>query len=325
MKKFLPILLAIIGVGIIFTVKASLRFSSSEETEYIAGTPQDVPEPVFKLLLPKHAPESSIVEKVYYDALLEMEGSSEWKIELWDEIVFDARGETVQTLDADASDIVALCVFSDTPIPDLEKISEVMPSVGVFTFREFSIPDVDSVDEFSPSEQKGYIGGLLTSSMTRTNSVGFIGGIESESSQSEFIAFEDAIHSVNADATVNLAYADSFSSSQKGAELARAMVKKESVDVIFSDASYVDIGVMKEIEQKRLPCKFVRVLNGKKQDEFPGTVYSMLNEILADIVRDADFFQGKSFNFAVGNNFVGWVFDDAYKSGLEATATNGDV
>lgn len=170
------------------------------------------------------------------------------------------------------------------------------------------IIDEEYLNTISPSEKNGYIGGLLASSITRTNSIGFIGGMESKKSQSECAAFQDAVHSVNADTAIELAYAGSFSDSLKGAELARSMIGAESVDVIFSDASYVDIGVLKEIGQTASPCALVRVLCAAQESGPQDAAYALMDQILSQIKREVDLFQGKTFHLSVGDAFVGWVF-----------------
>lgn len=103
--------------------------------------------------------------------------------------------------------------------------------------------ETDNIVSLLPNaEQIGYMAGALAGLMTETNSLGFIGGMELDTTKMKLASFEAAAKAVNPDATVYSAYAGSFSDSAKGKEIADSMVSTNDVDVMFGDASAVDSG-----------------------------------------------------------------------------------
>lgn len=92
------------------------------------------------------------------------------------------------------------------------------------------------------ADQIGYMAGALAGLMTKTNSVGFIGGMELDTTKAKLEKYEAAVKKVNPNAQVYSAYAGSFSDTAKGKEIAESMISLNDVDVFFGDASAVDSG-----------------------------------------------------------------------------------
>lgn len=92
------------------------------------------------------------------------------------------------------------------------------------------------------AQQIGYMAGALAGLMTKTGKLGFIGGMELDTTKSKLASYEAAAKAVNPSAEVFSAYAGSFSDSAKGKEIANSMVSMNDVDVMFGDASAVDSG-----------------------------------------------------------------------------------
>jgi len=92
------------------------------------------------------------------------------------------------------------------------------------------------------AKQIGYMAGALAGLMTKTNSIGFIGGMELDTTKEKLAAYEAGAKAMNPDVTVNSAYAGSFSDTAKGKEIAASMISINDVDVMFGDASAVDSG-----------------------------------------------------------------------------------
>lgn len=102
----------------------------------------------------------------------------------------------------------------------------------------------DNVVSLLPdAEQIGYMAGALAGLMTETNSIGFVGGMELDTTKMKLASFEAAAKAVNPDVEVYSAYAGSFSDTAKGKEIADSMISLNDVDVMFGDASAVDSGV----------------------------------------------------------------------------------
>ena len=92
------------------------------------------------------------------------------------------------------------------------------------------------------AKQIGYMAGALAGLMTKTNSIGFIGGMELDTTKAKLACYEAAAKAVNPNASVYSAYAGSFSDTAKGKEIASSMISLNNVDVMFGDASAVDSG-----------------------------------------------------------------------------------
>lgn len=110
-----------------------------------------------------------------------------------------------------------------------------------------SLP-TDNITSILPdADEIGYMAGALAGLMTKTNVLGFIGGMEIDTTKAKLAGYEAAAKSVNPDITVLSAYAGSFDDTAKGMELANGMISK-SADVFFGDASAVDSGARQAID-----------------------------------------------------------------------------
>ena len=88
----------------------------------------------------------------------------------------------------------------------------------------------------------GYAVGLITSQMTSTNTVGFVGGMDIPSVSNFLVGFEKAIKEENKDIKVLSQYANSFTDSAKGKAIAQQMIS-QGADIIFTAGGGVNSGV----------------------------------------------------------------------------------
>ncbi len=103
--------------------------------------------------------------------------------------------------------------------------------------------ETDNIVSILPdAKQIGYMAGALAGLMSKTESIGFIGGMELDTTKAKLANYEAGAKAVNPAITVYSAYAGSFSDSAKGKEIADSMVTMNDVDVMFGDASAVDSG-----------------------------------------------------------------------------------
>lgn len=102
----------------------------------------------------------------------------------------------------------------------------------------------DNIEALVPdTTQIGQLAGALAGILSKTGVIGFVGGVELDTTQNKLENYEAAAQAVNPDIKVVSAYAGSFTDSAKGKELAISMVKTDGADVFFGDASVVDTGV----------------------------------------------------------------------------------
>lgn len=107
----------------------------------------------------------------------------------------------------------------------------------------------DNIMSMLPNaDQIGSIAGIIAGLMSESNVIGFIGGMELDTTKSKLAHFESAAQVINPEITAVSAYAGSFSDTAKGMELAASMIN-EGADVFFGDASAVDSGARQAIDQ----------------------------------------------------------------------------
>lgn len=100
------------------------------------------------------------------------------------------------------------------------------------------MPDVDQI---------GYLAGGLAGLTSETGVLGFIGGMELDTTIAKLEGYEAAAKALNPETEVLSAYAGSFSDTAKGMELANGMLS-QGADVFFGDASAVDSGARQALD-----------------------------------------------------------------------------
>lgn len=111
-----------------------------------------------------------------------------------------------------------------------------------------SLPTENIMSMLPNADQIGSIAGIIAGMMSKSNVIGFIGGMELDTTKSKLAHFESAAQAINPAIKAVSAYAGSFSDTAKGMELAASMIN-QGADVFFGDASAVDSGARQAIDQ----------------------------------------------------------------------------
>nr|WP_314463919.1 BMP family protein [uncultured Clostridium sp.] len=110
--------------------------------------------------------------------------------------------------------------------------------------------ETDNVTSVLPdAKQIGYMAGALAGMMTKTGNIGFIGGMELDTTKEKLESYTKAAQKVNPDVKIQSAYAGSFDDTAKGKEIAASMISLYDVDVMFGDASAVDTGARETLKE----------------------------------------------------------------------------
>lgn len=110
--------------------------------------------------------------------------------------------------------------------------------------------ETDNITSVLPdAEQIGTLAGALAGLLTQTDQIGFIGGMELDTTAAKLESYTAAAKKVNPDVQVQSAYGGSFDDSAKGKEIAASMVSTYDVDVLFGDASALDTGARETLAQ----------------------------------------------------------------------------
>ncbi|MCS1351249.1 BMP family protein [Mechercharimyces sp. CAU 1602] len=108
----------------------------------------------------------------------------------------------------------------------------------------------DNVVAVTFKEHEGsFLMGVIAGATTKTDKVGFIGGIESELIKKFEAGYRAGVHAVNPDAEVKVAYAASFTDTAKGRSLAKSMYN-DNTDVIYHAAGGVGKGLFSEVKTR---------------------------------------------------------------------------
>ena len=110
------------------------------------------------------------------------------------------------------------------------------------------LPTANIMSILPNADQIGSIAGIIAGLMSKSNVIGFIGGMELDTTKSKLAQFTAAAQVINPAIKVVSAYAGSFNDTAKGMELAASMIN-EGADVFFGDASAVDSGARQAIDQ----------------------------------------------------------------------------
>ena len=115
------------------------------------------------------------------------------------------------------------------------------------------------------AQQVGWIAGALAGLMTETGKLGFIGGMELDTTKGKIAGFEEAAKYVGAKegkkvTLLNVPYANSFSDAPKGKEFATELIA-QGADLFFGDASAVDSGAREAIDAANKASGSVKIFD----------------------------------------------------------------
>ena len=162
-------------------------------------------------------------------------------------------------------------------------------------------------------EEAGYAAGLVAANMTKTNVIGFVGGMDIPSVTNFLIGFEKAIKEENKDIEVLSQYANSFTDSSKGRVIAEQMIKNKA-DIIFTAGGGVNFGVFEACKEKNI--KAIGVDMPSNYIEPDTIITSALKNVgtgveltIQDLVNE-QFEGGKVKMFDLSNGGVGYEVTD---------------
>jgi len=98
-------------------------------------------------------------------------------------------------------------------------------------------------------DQAGYLAGVLAASMSKSNIIGVVGGIEGVPAVKKFVlGYENGAKSIKPDIEVKKVYIDSFVDRARGAEAAKSFIA-EGADVIFGAGGQTGSGAIQAAAQ----------------------------------------------------------------------------
>ena len=182
--------------------------------------------------------------------------------------------------------------------------------------QKFAIVDVDYGDKTPENvvcisfneEQSGYVVGLVAGKMTKTNTVGFVGGMDNVVIKKFQIGYEAGVKAANPDAKVLSQYVNSFADQAKGKSIASQMYNNNA-DIIFACAGDSGVGVL---ECAKETGKFAIGVDRDQNDIAPENILTSamkkVNEGVFNVVKDlseGNFDGGKTLVFGLKEDGIG--------------------
>jgi len=168
--------------------------------------------------------------------------------------------------------------FGDAAI----RVAEEYPDKYFFVFGKK--PDGDAPANVGFVDQKefegAYLCGALAASVSKTGTIGFLGGIEGPSQQANQNAYTEGAKSVNADITVLGIMAGTFSDPAKGKEAALAQIE-QGADVVMHTCDTTGLGLIEAAKEKGV---FIIGYGADQNELAPDLMLTSLTASIPDVI-----------------------------------------
>jgi basic membrane protein A and related proteins len=158
-----------------------------------------------------------------------------------------------------------------------EAVKEVAPRFPnvKFALVDGKAPDLPNCVSYQFREEEGsFLVGALAGGVTKTNVVGFVGGMEGPLIKKFEVGYIAGVRATNPKAQVKVGYAGSFNDPQKGQEIALSQIGAKA-DILYQAAGNTGTGVIKAVADKG--AGFYAIGVDKDQDgEAPGRVLTSM-------------------------------------------------
>jgi basic membrane protein A and related proteins len=116
-----------------------------------------------------------------------------------------------------------------------------------------TVSDVKNIDSISFKENEGsYLAGVVAAKTTKTNVLGFVGGMEDDIIKRFYDGFKEGAQSINRDIQVIEKYANTYEDAKLGADLASEMITLDHADVLYAAAGYTGVGLLQEAQKQHV-------------------------------------------------------------------------
>ena len=170
-------------------------------------------------------------------------------------------------------------------------------------------------------EEGSFLVGAIAGLMTKSNKVGFVGGMESPLIKKFQVSFEAGVKHVNQNCQILIGYAgvtgDAFKNPGKGKEIALGQYN-DGVDIIYHASGVTGLGVF---EAARETKKFAIGVDSDQNDEAPGYIITSMVKVV-DVsvyevikqVKDGTFKGGRVETFGLETKGVDYAYTDKNKN-----------
>jgi basic membrane protein A len=127
-------------------------------------------------------------------------------------------------------------LYTDKQFVTIDSENENLDNVRAITFSE---------------EEAGYLTGLIAGKTTKTNVIGWIGGLDIPSCSNFYVGYEKGAKEANPNIKVLKQFTNSFSDASKGKVVAQQMIN-ENADIIFTASGGGNIGSIEAIKENNI-------------------------------------------------------------------------
>jgi len=170
-------------------------------------------------------------------------------------------------------------------------------------------------------EEGSFLVGALAGLITKTNVVGFVGGMESPLIKKFEKAYTAGVKYVNPECKVLIGYAgvtgDAFKNPGKGKELALGQYS-QGADIIYHASGVTGLGVF---EAARETKKLAIGVDSDQYDEAPGFILTSMIKVVDESifdcikeVKEGSFNGGKAETFGLKSKGVDYIYNDKNKN-----------
>ena len=172
-------------------------------------------------------------------------------------------------------------------------------------------------------DQPSYLAGIVAGRMTKTGTVGVIGGTELPPVKSSFAAFTAGVHAANPKAKVLTSYIGNWDDVSAGKEQALAQIGR-GADVIFQNADAAGLGVFQAVRERHVYAF------GSNSDQNAVAPDVVLGSVVIDLPRaflrvaravKAGTFRGEVVTLGLDTKVVTLVMNPALASRIPAAVT----
>ena len=166
-------------------------------------------------------------------------------------------------------------------------------------------------------EEGSFLVGAIAGYLTKSNKVGFVGGMDSPLIKKFQVSYEAGVKYVNPSCEILSGYAgvtgDAFKNPGKGKELAMGQYS-DGVDIIYHASGVTGLGVFEAAREMK---KFAIGVDSDQNDEAPGIVITSMIKVV-DVavfevikeVKDGTFKGGRVEQFGLKSKGVDYVYSD---------------
>lgn len=170
-------------------------------------------------------------------------------------------------------------------------------------------------------EEGSFLVGSLAGLLTKTNTVGFIGGMESPLIKKFQVSYESGVKHTNPNCKILIGYAgntgDAFKNPGKGKELALGQFS-QNADIIYHASGVTGLGV---IEAARETKKLVIGVDSDQYNEAPGFILTSMIKVVDNAVfdcikqlLDGTFKGGNMKTYGLSTKGVDYIYNDKNKN-----------